>query len=480
MNFLVNQFNSKAIDINSKTLKVPSFFMISNLGGGGSDKYRETVYLDMFKNIPCLYNYHYLTKADFAGRWLKQLYNYTTFADFIDFTRTDMKDVCGYYCEDYNFSPYNAQETIYLLDSGAANIINDMLKECSITSSEEIFLEELLKKMKSYYDFSNRFKFDIVIGFDIGGKYTFKGDERSNTDIIEGNTHIKNNATSINNWLLEETIIYLSSLPNFYPKVFATVHGSTPKEYYENVLYILELEKKFDFKFDGFALGGIASSKSLDKETWGISKEVLTKISSLVSGRAGREEVYNAIIASFACRIVSNVVGNRPIHALGAGGKMNIIPLYYSGATSFDSQTPGRRAYDGNDSSSSLIFNPDSSQSFSKYLLPLIDTNLSFYTNLDAGNYIKLNKVDTTLCTCPICTNYPVPLLKDLYSKKHISNEYYYLSRQLINGHSILQHNLLCDFAHSNSTSSKDPIVINNSDLGAILNYIIYDFDYKI
>ena len=33
----------KVIKINNKNYTIPSFFWISNLGGGGSDKYREKV-----------------------------------------------------------------------------------------------------------------------------------------------------------------------------------------------------------------------------------------------------------------------------------------------------------------------------------------------------------------------------------------------------------------------------------------------------
>ena len=59
--------------INNKLFQLPSFFWISNLGGGGSDKYRETVYLDLYDGVPTLYNYYYLKYPSFAQKWLSKI-----------------------------------------------------------------------------------------------------------------------------------------------------------------------------------------------------------------------------------------------------------------------------------------------------------------------------------------------------------------------------------------------------------------------
>ena len=65
---------------------------------------------------------------------------------------------------------------------------------------------------------------------------------------------------------------------DYYPCVLATVHGKTPDDYKACANYILELEKKYNYRFWGFALGGIASYKKLDKSWFdGISFKNLNK-----------------------------------------------------------------------------------------------------------------------------------------------------------------------------------------------------------
>lgn len=476
-----NQSNSELI-INNKTLPSPSFFMISNLGGGGSDKYRETVYLDLFENTPCLYNYHYLSNPKFAQKWISKINEYPSFGDFINFTRDSMINVEKFFSNEYKFNNYDATKTVYLLDSGAANIINDLLKTIDLETDSSLFNSELIKIMKEYYNYADRFKFDIVIGFDIGGKYTSKGEERSNEDIISGNIKVKQQSSVINNLLLEESIKYIQSKDCFYPKIFATVHGATPNEYLDSIDHILYLEKKYNFKFDGFALGGIASSKSLNKADWNIDTNTISTIKSLTKGTGIKDEVFNAIIASFACRIVKNRIGDRPIHALGAGGKMNIIPLYYSGATSFDCQTPGRRAYDGNESSTEQIFDSNAKNSFSQYLVATINKDLDLINTNIKNTYTKLNliKDTTTPCGCPACNDFSINDIKTLYSRKKDSNEYYYLSRQLLNAHGIWQHNFLCKLAHKNTETTILSNFTQNQILLNILKYILFDFNYTI
>lgn len=474
---------------NKKTLDFPSFFMISNLGGGGSDKYRETVYLDIFNNIPTLYNYYYLNKSKFnstgafATKWLQNISKYDSFADFIDYTRNSMIKDEKYYNEEHSFSHYNCTDTVYLLDSGAANIINDLLKKHDYESNKKLFMKKLIDVMKDYYEFADRYKFDLVIAFDIGGKYTFKGDERLNEQIISGNKNIKSDAIDINSILLIETVKYIKTKDNFYPKIFATVHGKTPKEYLDSTKFIVELETKMDFKFDGFALGGIASSSNVNKEDWNIDRSVIHRISTLTNNRTSKTETYNAIIASFAGRIVRSVVKDRPIHALGAGGKMNIIPLYLSGVNTFDCQTPGRRAYDGNENSTGHVYESNYNDSFSQFLMPIINSNLQVInTNLNFS-YIPLNNVTNKVsqCGCESCNLSTIDNIKRLYSLKKEDNEYYYYSRQLLNAHGIWQHQFLCNLIKESNTFEQLYSKINAvNEFGVITNYIVNEFNYEL
>lgn len=426
-----------SIDLNGKKLEIPSFFMISNLGGGGSDKYRETVYLDLYGNIPTLYNYYYLKYPDFAQKWISKIYDYPDFSTFISYVRSNMIGVEGYISNHHIPQEVDYKKTIYLLDSGAANIINRIVKSSKNTDS---LSEILIDEMKQYYDFAHRFKFDLVVGFDRGGKYTFKGDERLDSRIIDANKQIDLNSIELNLQLLEQTILYLKEYDSYYPKVLATVHGDTPEDYKDYTLKILELEEKYDYKFFGFALGGVASSKGANNE-W---------FKNLPSSQKGLK---NQILVTAATKIVHSLVGDRPIHVLGGGGFKNIIPLSLTGATSYDSQSPGRRAYDGGLEGVAHVFTPSYSGnkngSLSKYLIGRLNQfQIAINNDLDF-EYYHLNKLDKLeLCSCPACKEISsFSDIKTYYHNKINSalpekerNEDYYYARQLCNSHGIWQH----------------------------------------
>ena len=55
---------------------------------------------------------------------------------------------------------------------------------------------------------------------------------------------------------------------DYYPYVLATVHGRLQDDYINCTRYILSLENKYNYKYWGFALGGIASYKQLDKSCY--------------------------------------------------------------------------------------------------------------------------------------------------------------------------------------------------------------------
>lgn len=483
---LIPTINRLKIDLNDKNLRTPTFFLISNLGGGGSDKYREVVYLDLYKKIPILYNYFYLkmNPYGFASTWLKNMPQYDNFADFVNYTRNSMIKDKEYFSSFHKFKYHNSNDSILLLDSGASNIINSYLKDIDYKKNKRRFLQLLKKDMFDYYKFAHRMKFDIVIAFDIGGKYTFKGDERSNKQIISGNLTIKNNAQDINKYFLIKTLEYLKD-KQFHPKIFAPVHGNSPTEYARNTKTILEIEKEYNYKFDGFALGGIASSIGTNINDWGITSEIKQIIKNINKTDIGSTEIHNAIIASYAGRIVRNIIGEkRPIHALGAGGKLNIIPLYFSGVNSFDTQTPGRRAYDGNSLSSKKVYNSNFNGSISKYLIGLLDSNFNLVNNNQSEmNYIKLNKLHNKIeqCDCPSCLTKSISEIKKLYNNKEESNEDYYYARQLINSHGIWQHVYLSNFI--GSCNNFEEFLYNfkeSSEVSDLINYIVNGFNYII
>ncbi|MGG0655546.1 hypothetical protein [Rummeliibacillus pycnus] len=486
------KLNNNQYTLNSKVLPVPSFFSISNLGGGGSDKYRETVYGDILENTPILLNFFYLNQKKifglngFAVPWLSNIDSYDTFGDFLNYVRQDMINSSKYISSYHTPDALDYNNNILLLDSGAGNIINNIHLEYDYITEKDKFIERLLEVMKNYYDFADRFKFDIVIGFDIGGKYTFKGDERSPA-IKELNMHILRDADDLNKILLDETIKYLKNKDEFYPKVFATIHGKNPIAYKTYTQHVLSMEKKYDFTFDGFAGGGIASAKNAElRRAWGISSNVETEIIAI--NKKNKNELYNAILSSYACKIIRKTINdNRPIHALGCGGKFNILPLYYAGATSFDAQTPGRRAYDGSAENNLNVKNPNAAGTFSKYMVAGLSSKLKASNNSRVFEYLKLPLVDNTtqLCGCPACIlTGNINSLKSLYTKvspRNKQTEDSYYAKQLINIHGIWQHNYLSRLAQV--TPSVSEIIdefSNHTTFVNSLDYVINKFNYVL
>jgi hypothetical protein len=410
--------------VNGKALFQPTFFWISNLGGGGSDKYRETVYLDLYDGIPTLYNYYYLKYPAFATKWINNINNYNNFGEFLKYTRESMINEEHYICKIHNPGKYDYENNIYLLDSGARNILNDIIRGKIVNCGT--IEKSMIQQMFEYYDFADKFKFDFIIGYDLGGKYTFKDNEKKDNKLIDIVNKI--DSKKLNNILLEETIKYIKKKNNYYPKIYATVHGTTPKEYEESIKFIVNCEKKYDFSFYGYALGGIASSKNIDKSWF---------------KNLSNNKISNEYLVTMALKIVKKYSGLKPIHVLGGGNKDNIPSLVLNGATSFDCQTPGRRSYDGSKDSSKEVFNKNSNISFSKYLPALITSNHYLKNESIPFDYIKLNILpdEIKLCDCPACKEIKnIIQLKELYSRKDESDEYYYYARQIMNSHAIWQH----------------------------------------
>ena len=427
--------------------KNPIFFTISNFGGGGSDKSREISYLNLTAGVPTLCNYFYLSglaEIKFDQKYIGQISKYDSFKDFLSFVQKSMIDVDKRYSNYYRPTVGN-DDRLLLLDSGAANIFNRLMKDVSFTNNPKLLMKRVIDEMVSYYDFAARYKFDYVIGFDIGGKYTFKGDERQDTKLIAENENLKNSSLEVNELLLVKTIEYMLVHQDYKPKIYATVHGETPEEYKKCIRRILELEEQYGYCFDGFALGGVASAKKKNIEQWGLTDDVIKNVKKQYPNFKASNEFKNAVVATHALKIVKTAVGDRPIHALGAGGKFNIVPLSLAGATSFDCMTPARRAYDGSGESVQFVFDQDydGDEALSKYLIGKIDADFSVINGDFDFEYMKINEVpnELHLCGCPACSI--IRTIKDvkiLYSNKGNNGEDYYLSRQLMDVHGIWQH----------------------------------------
>ena len=61
----------------------------------------------------------------------------------------------------------------------------------------------MIKHLHRYYDFAHELKFDIVVGFDLGGKYTEK-DGKNDVKLKEFLLSL--DTDDINNFLIEESV----------------------------------------------------------------------------------------------------------------------------------------------------------------------------------------------------------------------------------------------------------------------------------
>lgn len=444
-----------AIRIHGKELPVPSFFQVYNYGGGNGDKDREIVYSELTSDTPALVNYYYINNRYphiFQSSLFNDIHQFRRVGDLYNYIREKLIEKGEIY-SGYHSPRFDFNSKVFLLDSGAFSIVKYVAKQVGYNT--ERFKVEIVKHAADYYDFANALHFDIVVGFDLGGKYTEKDGEGQNA--VLNNFLSSIDPVEINNLLLEETAKYISEHPNYYPCVMATVHGNTPEEYRENVELILNLEATHGVQFWGFALGGIASYKQVDPSWYNDIN--LTGI--------GKRGFIETITPARACKIVRSMVGDRPIHALGCGGYNNIALNYYNGATSFDAASPVRRVGDGNLASTKIVFDPrPSSESFSKYFMGGINMDDSLRT--ETCGYIKLNQVPDTmpLCGCPACRLAGnVHHIKELYAMKETDDEANYYSRQLIGLHAVMQHRKLCQVITSFDTmddfSSNYPSPLN-------------------
>lgn len=423
------------INVHEKQLPVPSFFQVYNFGGGNGDKDREIVYAEITGNTPALLNYYYINNNyphSFQNKLFDNPFRYRTIGDLYNEIRQKLIEKGEIYSE-YDSPEYDFNQKVFLLDSGAFNIIKQIAE--SVDYDINRFYEVMPEHISAYYDFANSLNFDIVVGFDFGGKYTEKDGEGENERLQAFLAQI--DVDEFNRFALRKTIEYLSAHRDYYPYVMATVHGNTPEEYELCTREILTAEETAGIQFWGFALGGIASYKQAD-ESW------FNNIDFRGIGKRGFKET---VIPAKACRIVRTLVGNRPIHALGCGGYNNIALNYYCGATSFDAASPVRRVGDGNTESTHYVFDPrPSKKSFSKYFIGGL--NMDGNLREQECKYVKINEVpdDMPLCGCTACLlAETVNNIKTLYSLKETDSEACYYSRQLMGLHAVLQHRKLCE-----------------------------------
>lgn len=434
------------INIHGKELPIPSFFQVYNYGGGNGDKDREIVYAELTENTPALINYYYINNNYphlFSSRYFDNATDFDSVGELYNDIRRRLIEEKHEIYTDYVSPDYDFNTKVFLLDSGAYNIVKQVA--ASVNYDTVLFEREIVNHIKEYYDFADALKFDIVVGFDLGGKYTEKDGENKNLNLINFFNNLDKDR--VNKLLIEESIKYLKTKDNYYPYVLATIHGYTPEAYSNCVDFVLNLEKKYNYHFYGFALGGIANYTKVDSSWY----------QDIDFSRTGKRGIKETVTPARAIRIVKDKVGDRYIHALGCGGYHNIPMNYYNGATSFDTATLVRRIGDGGGPYTKLVFNPTHTKvPFSKYFVGGINTDGTMRNY--PSKYVKLNEVDSALemCGCLACQEAGSILrIKRLYAMQEENKEAFYFSKQLMGLHDVMQHKILCETIASFSTMSE-------------------------
>lgn len=176
----------KVLKVHGKQLPVPSFFQVYNYGGGNGDKDREIVYSELTGDTPALINYYYINSDKyphiFQSPAFKNILSYSNIGDVYNNVRKRLiKDKREIY-SGYTSGTYDFNDKIFLLDSGAASIVKQIAREINYDVTK--FASVMVEHMRDYYDFADKLHLDLVVGFDLGGKYTEKDGEKKDKNYV--------------------------------------------------------------------------------------------------------------------------------------------------------------------------------------------------------------------------------------------------------------------------------------------------------
>jgi len=415
------------------------FFATNNLGGGGTNVSRFLIHLDKIKtkHIGILLNYYYLNpkikkSPAFDQDVLKKIFNYSDIKEFIRYVK---QIFIGKDRQPENISTA-IEDTIkhYILDSGTGNILRDFIKENGI---KQDFLSGFVEL---YLQFSEKLKFDLVVALDYALKYTYKDDEGESKIYQELSKEFTNNEKANLNIL--ETTIKCIKANNHSQKIIAPLHGYNFDSYNNYLAEVLNLEAKEKYSFYGFGLGGIADTRKLKNNLWGVPESFNQKMKS-------------HWLISQLTKNISKKIDKRELHVLGAGN-ISVIPLIsYLGATSSDCHSAWRRANDGE----------------SKMLIPLISSKLQFIDNVNSWEYIELSEIQNMNCDCPICREYNIVMLKEMIESGE--NEKFYFAKILIFIHALYQYDYVISYCEQKSNFINDFLSSPNNGINQLYKIVL-------
>jgi hypothetical protein len=393
------------------------FYLTNNLGGGGTNVSRFVVYKDLFQteNIGVLFNYYYLNTAIKKTSPFDQdvLKNYRSFNDIEVFLKHIKKHFVekGRITSEFDLKKMQSGLNSFLLDSGAGNIVRDLIKTDKLNEKNVDAL------ISPFHEYAEKLNFDIVIALDYALKYTYKKGERKDEFLKQVWGDLAQNEEK-NLLLLDRTLKHIKG-KKINHKIYAPLHGFNFESFDTYLDGVLKLEVKHKLKFDGFALGGIASTRELKDEIWNVPEGF-------------NKNQKTAWLVSELTKQTRKKIGSNPLHILGAANIYALPFITHYGGTSSDCHSAWRRSSDGE----------------AKVLIPLLNNDLDFINDKNVFSYVKLGSIKEKSYDLNLPDGLTLKDLKKLYSSKN--NEDVYFAKIFIFQMAIQQYDNLIKFMNKN------------------------------
>ena len=385
------------------------FYITNNLGGGGTNVSRLYDYIELFdlENIGVLLNYYYLTghaNRVFDKPLISQITRHKDIKSFVSFSRTyfnERRTTSQFFKSNESDCRING----FILDNGCGNFLRNILAVNNKSTSIKTYI-------KPFLDFAESLHFDLSVALDLAMKYTYKANEVDNPSFMSKWRQLASDS-KMNLDLLSEALKIIKS-KNYTHKILAPLHGfdyNSFSDYYDDVV---KLERKIGADFDGFALGGIANTRTLDKELWNIPKGFTRNLKS-----------------AFLCYNLIKTIRQktkRHIHVLGAGNIYSLPFLIHAGADSSDCHSAWRRSSDG--------------KRAAKLLVPLMDKDFNFINSKNCLEYIKIG--DMKPREYNLNCGYSITKIQKILQSQN--KEDYYFGEIIMFYEAILQYQILIDF----------------------------------
>lgn len=385
------------------------FYITNNLGGGGTNVSRLYDYIELFdlENIGILLNYYYLTgHADpaFDKPLISQIGSHNDINSFVSYCKT-------YFCaKRETSSSFRRKKTDsringFILDNGCGNFLRNHLAVNNKSSSIKTYIGPFL-------DFAESLHFDLSVALDLAMKYTYKANEVDNPSFMSKWREIASDS-KMNLDLLSEALKIIKS-KKYTHKILAPLHGFDYKSFSDYYDDVVKLESKIGADFGGFALGGIANTRILDRELWNIPQGFTRNLKS-----------------AFLCYNLIKTIRqktNRHIHVLGAGNIYTLPFLIHAGADSSDCHSAWRRSSDG--------------KGKAKILVPLMDKDFNFINSKKCLEFIKIG--DMKPREYKLNCGYSIDRIRKLLQSSN--KEDYYFGEIIMFYEAILQYQIVIDF----------------------------------